>query len=148
MEKNRAIYLAALFLLFSTGSLAQTSSEHGKAFNSAQGTRPAKTASIPNWPSWMKSEMEDQGTCNSCWAHAATSTVEAVLHYTKSYNLNIDLNEDDIANVCDGSTDQNHPVSVALNFIKTYGMTSEVGSFPNLQGVKWSILQYRYSVWS
>lgn len=38
------------------------------------------TTSI-DWQEWMSTEIEDQGSCGNCWAHAATGVTEGLLHY-------------------------------------------------------------------
>jgi C1A family cysteine protease len=39
-----------------------------------------KISSIPDWQSLM-SDIENQGGCGNCWAHATSGVVEGVLHY-------------------------------------------------------------------
>ena len=92
-----------------------------------------KTATIPNWHDMM-SAVENQGSCGSCWVHAATGATEGQLHILYGSNINIDLDESEIPNACDGSFP-----SSAESYISTYKISSEVGSYPNLQGVKWDV---------
>jgi C1A family cysteine protease len=107
--------------------------------------RPLQVESIPNWRSMM-GEVENQNTesCTmTCWIHAATGVVEGQLHILLDSNINIDLSEADIlsgisANCTGGLVDD------ALDYIQTSRAASESGSFPNLNGIKWGIVEYHY----
>jgi C1A family cysteine protease len=92
--------------------------------------RLRKTTSIPNWQSMMSS-IENQGTCGSCWVHAATGAIEGQLHILYGSNIGVDLDESAVPNACSGGFP-----SSAEGYVSTNKINSEVSSYPNLQGVK------------
>ncbi|MFH1198090.1 MAG: C1 family peptidase [bacterium] len=98
---------------------------------------------IPNWKSMMNS-IEYQGNCKDCWAHCATGVVEGQLNILKGYNTQVDLDELDIVNnsAHTGGCDNGDSPTTALYYIKNSKAISEVGSSPNLYGVRWDILYY------
>lgn len=100
----------------------------------SQGLR--KTETIPNWKSLM-SYVEDQGSCGDCWVHAATGVAEGQLHILIGSNIEIDLNELEISGACNGGWP-----SSAEGTIQSSKIGSEVGSYPNYQGAKWSIASH------
>ena len=101
------------------------------------GSKLLKTETIPNWRGMM-SPVEVQG-CNQCWVHAATGIVEGQLQilYGSKIGDGIDLNESELQ----GNCNLGDPIA-AESYIKSYGMGSEVGSYPNLNGVRWTITSY------
>ena len=105
-----------------------------------------KTTLSVNWQNWM-SNIEDQGNCGNCWAHAATGVTEGLLHYSYGQNINIDLNEMEItdnaicADGCNGC-DYGH-VECGLLYIRDYENTSENHwQFPNRTNAYYSISSY------
>ncbi len=101
-----------------------------------------KTNIIPDWKEYM-SDVDYQGDCGNCWAHAATGMVEGqlqILHLGK-IGANINLDEMDIVNNSEhtGGCDNGDFPSTALAYIQSTKAKAENGSFPNLQGVRWDI---------
>lgn len=98
----------------------------------------SKIETIPNWKAMM-SDVENQGDCWDCWVHAATGIAEGQLHilYGSKIGNGVDLDELEISGACNGGFP-----TWAEETIKTSKMRSEVGSYPNLSGVRWTILQY------
>ena len=92
--------------------------------------------SVPNWRSLM-SDIEDQLDCGNCWVHAATGIVEGQLSILYGSRLNVDMNEHEVPNDCDGGFP-----TWAESYIRTNKLGSETGSYPNLYGVKWTLLSY------
>ena len=107
-------------------------------------TKLSKTETTPNWRGMM-SPVEYQGDdqCDSsCWAHAASGVVEGQLHILQTSNIGIDLDENSIVYNGRGSCGGDFPTT-ALNYIQNSKSISEVGSYPNLQGVRWGIVSKR-----
>jgi hypothetical protein len=107
--------------------LSKIGKDRGRLFN---------IETVPDWK-WAMSDVEDQGDCWNCWVHAATGITEGQLSILYGSRLNVDLNEHEIPNDCAGG----FPVTAEI-YIKSNKMTSETGSYPNLQGAKWTITSY------
>ena len=98
----------------------------------------SKVETIPNWRNMM-SPVEYQWCSGEgdCWAHAATGVAEGQLHILIGSNIGINMDELDIVNNTVGCV-VNYPTT-AWAYIGYYKAISEVGSYPNLQGVRWGI---------
>jgi TolA-binding protein len=142
MKLNARFAVLVIAVVLSAPSVAQVSKGLGKS----QNARPLRIHTIPDWRNWM-SDVENQEDCKNCCVHAATALVEGQLHIsidpqlTEYPGMNIDLDETDVSTNCSGNS-SSHPVSDALDIIRDSRTRSEVGSFPNYQGVKWSITNY------
>ncbi|MCX6152249.1 MAG: hypothetical protein NTX22_17115, partial [Ignavibacteriales bacterium] len=102
-----------------------------------------KTTTIPNWQNYM-SNVDNQYGCKNCWAHAATGMVEGqlqIIYGSKIGSNGIDLDEMDIVNNSGhtGGCNNGDFPTTALSYIQSSKVISEIGSYPNLQGVRWDI---------
>lgn len=99
-----------------------------------------------DWKGWM-SDIENQGECGNCWAHASTGVTEGLLHYLYGQNIDIDLDEMEItdnatcANGCDGC--EYGYENCGLSYIKDNEVRSENHEhFPNRSNTYYSIESY------
>ncbi len=109
-----------------------------KAYLKSKNSKLGKVATIPNWRGWV-SIPEDQGSCGDCWVHAAEGVMEAQLHILYGTNLQINLNKAEVDPSCGGGF-----AAWAESYIENNKVGSEVGSYPNLSNVKWTITSYGY----
>lgn len=105
-----------------------------------------KIETIPNWRGMMSPvEYQNDDPCpGDCWAHAASGIVEGQLHISSGSNLGIDLDEVDIVNGT-GGCGTNLPI-FALEYVQSSKTKSEVGTYPNLLGVRWGIVSCDASI--
>lgn len=87
-----------------------------------------------NGYNWLTST-KDQGVCGSCWAFATVAGVESNIKIDRNQpDLNIDLSEEYLVSDCsDAGTCMGGGPSLALNYIKNYGITDE-SCFPYVDG--------------
>lgn len=100
-----------------------------------------KISTTYNWQSYM-GPVEDQGSCGICWSYAGAGAVAGQLHILKGSNIGIDIDEVDIAEYYNDPYCHSGYISNALNYIKNKKAISEVGSYPNLEGIRWDIVSY------
>ena len=109
-----------------------------KAYLKSKNSKLGKVATIPNWRGWVNIP-EDQGSCGDCWVHAAEGVIEAQLHILYGTNLQINLNKAEVDPSCGGGF-----AAWAESYIENNKVGSEVGSYPNLSNVKWTITSNGY----
>ncbi|MDP3148364.1 MAG: right-handed parallel beta-helix repeat-containing protein, partial [Ignavibacteria bacterium] len=112
-----------------------------KDYKSKKG-RLQKTLTAPNWK-WAMSDVQFQEG-GSCWVHAATGVAEGQLQilYGSRIGYNgINMNELEVPGALYGGSPY-----VALNYIQSNKISSEVGAYPNYQNAKWTILTHNDTI--
>ena len=100
----------------------------------------AEEPAAPNWRPFM-SPVDDQGKIPACGIYAACAAAEGQLQIANGSVIGsgIDLDEMELY---DPSFPYSGLVKVVLNNIKSKKVSSEIGSYPNWRGAKWTILSY------
>jgi C1A family cysteine protease len=85
------------------------------------------TVKIPRSFDWRKKKIvtpvKDQGQCGSCWAFAATATIESL--WVKRTGEMIDLSEQDLVNCASSSGCSGDVPTTAFDFVMNSGQAKE-----------------------